>query len=70
MTFANTQNHSQYSDDLDDDSFDSECVNMQIERWKEQRLQKLHQYSTELENISTSSPEKPFQAAPFAKREE
>jgi len=56
-TFANTTSHSNNSDF--DDSFDSQGVNMQIERWKEQRLQKLHQYSTELENISNASPEKP-----------
>ena len=58
VTFANTTTHSHRSSDLDD-SFDSQGVNMQIERWKEQRLQKLHQYSTELENISNASPEKP-----------
>ncbi len=40
VTFANTTNQSGQSDL--DDSFDSQGVSMQIERWKEQRLKKLH----------------------------
>ena len=54
MTFGTvngTTSLQQTSLDLDD-SFDSQGVSQTIERWKEQRLKKIDQYSSELDLAS------------------